>query len=66
MDFEIRKLEAKLIEDINNSQIPIEVKRLVLAEVMEKVVSEANKIVQMQAQEEAKGEDNGIREDSMG
>lgn len=69
MDLSIRNLSNKIIEDLNNaSNIPIEVKRLILVEIMTKVTCEANKQVEQEMRliNVMEGEDNGIREDSMG
>lgn len=58
---EIRLFEQDLIKHINSSVLPIEVKRLVLAEVLEQTKEEAQRIVLT----EMESENNGLREDGL-
>lgn len=45
MDLEIRQFEENLIAFINQANLPIEVKRLVLVETMQKVNDACNKVI---------------------
>lgn len=63
MDLEIRRLKEKLISTLNESEIPIEVKRYVLADVYRAVEQKANEIVDQeflaeQAETEQKKEES--------
>lgn len=61
MDYMIREFENNLIAMINGCQLPMEVKRLVLTNVLSQVREEANKLII-----EQKGAvDAGIREDTV-
>lgn len=57
MDCQIRSFEDGIISNINASDLPIEVKRLVLAEILHKVEVESNKIIRQAKESEVK--DNG-------
>lgn len=57
MDCQIRDFEDEIIGVINDSDLPIEVKRLVLAEILHKVEVESSKIIRQAKESEVK--DNG-------
>lgn len=48
MDYKIRKFEIDIIEMINKNELPLELKRLVLVEVLAKVSSAAETSISMQ------------------
>lgn len=54
MNSEIRRLEDKIIDDINEADLPIEVKRLVLSDVLNLVTRQADKEVINEVAENAK------------
>ncbi len=56
MDLEIIKFRNKLIQDINSEQLPLEVKRLVLNEILGKLEIAVNEFVQSQMKEEEDGQ----------
>lgn len=64
MDYEIRQLSNQLIDLINSKQLPIEVKRLVLAEIYSKVSAEANKQI-IEQQKIINGGENELSENNM-
>jgi len=55
MDKDIRELKLKLAQTLNESEIPIEVKRLVLSEIIREVESLADRVI---AEQISKGEQN--------
>lgn len=62
MDKEIRQMKNDIINVLNEARLPIEVKRLVLAEVMSEVKEKANEVILNQiaeTQEESEVNDNG-------
>lgn len=60
MDLEIRLFEENLVSTINESQLPIEIKRLVVANILTKIESEAYRIINEQAQaKESEVEEDG-------
>lgn len=52
MDKDIRELKLKIIAVLNESELPIEVKRLVLAEIYREVESLAEQVISQQIKEE--------------
>ena len=50
MNLEIRKLEETIVSVVNSSQIPTEVKRLVVADVLHKLEVQADKEVMLEVQ----------------
>lgn len=56
MDCQIRSFEDEIISSINASNLPIEVKRLVLAEILHKVEVESNKIIRQAKESEVKND----------
>lgn len=54
-DLEIKELEQRIISELNNADCPMEVKRLVLAEIYEGVVGATRSVVesQLKARQEA-------------
>lgn len=52
MDYEIRKMKNQLVGVLNNAPLPIEVKRLALAELLREVEQKANEIISQQIQAE--------------
>lgn len=61
MDLEIIKFRNKLVQDINDEKLPLEVKRLVLNEILGRLEIAVNEFVQSQMKEEEDGKD--IHED---
>lgn len=53
MDLIIREFKNKLVADINEAKLPMEVKRLVLAEIMTEVCDITEKLIQEQNKKEA-------------
>lgn len=51
MNFKIRELEDKIIAMLNASDIPIEAKRLILADLLNIVTNESTKIIAMEIKE---------------
>lgn len=51
MDYYIRKFRADLVNMINDSVLPIEVKRMVLQGVLHEVEEEANRVISMQIEQ---------------
>ena len=54
MDLDIRRLTEKIISDLNESQIPIEVKRYVLKDIYLQVEAKAEEIIKEEQAEEKK------------
>lgn len=64
MDLEIKMLRKKIVDDLNASAVPMEVKRLILVEILEEVKESVDKVLQLQLEEQNKqkereGEKNG-------
>ena len=57
MDCQIRDFEDEIIGVINTSNLPMEVKRLAIVEILHKVEAESNKIIRQVRESEVK--DNG-------
>ncbi len=51
MNLEIRQLEDILIKALNESELPIEVKRLIVADVYHQILKEADKIIAQEVKE---------------
>lgn len=51
MDLEIRRFKQGIIQFINDSTLPLEVKRLVLAEVVNMVTSASDEVIKQQVQQ---------------
>lgn len=49
MDYMIRELKNKIVEDLNEAQLPMEVKRLVLTEILKDVCVIAEQLIQEQS-----------------
>ena len=47
-DKDIRELEEILVQDINNSKVPMEVKRLILVDIMQKITFAAEREIERQ------------------
>lgn len=47
-DKDIRDFEELLVKDINNSRIPMEVKRLILVDIMQKITFAAEREIERQ------------------
>lgn len=70
MDLAIRRFHSSLVEKINESQLPMEVKHLVLKDIVTQLKQETDKCInaelkqEMMAQEQLKqeegGEDKGV------
>lgn len=52
MDYMIRELKNKIVEDLNEAQLPMEVKRLVLTEILKDVCVIAEQLIQEQSKKE--------------
>lgn len=52
MDLMIMRFREKLVQDINESPLPLEVKRLVLSEIITKVEIATNEAIQKELKEE--------------
>lgn len=52
MDLMIMRFREKLVQDINESPLPLEVKRLVLSEIITKVEIATNEVIQKELKEE--------------
>ena len=64
MDLEIKMLRKKIVDDLNASAVPMEVKRLILVQILAEVKESVDKILQLQLEEqnkqkESEGEKNG-------
>ena len=64
MDLEIKMLRKKIVDDLNASAVPMEVKRLILVEILAEVKESVDKVLQLQLEEQNKqkereGEKNG-------
>ena len=64
MDLEIKMLRKKIVDDLNSSAVPMEVKRLILVEILAEVKESVDKVLQLQLEEqnnqkESEGEKNG-------
>ena len=64
MDLEIKMLRKKIVDDLNASAVPMEVKRLILVEILAEVKESVDKVLQLQLEEqnkqkESEGEENG-------
>ena len=64
MDLEIKMLRKKIVDDLNASAVPMEVKRLILVEILAEVKESVDKVLQLQLEEqnkqkESEGEKNG-------
>lgn len=64
MDLMIKKFEAGLVDYINSAQLPLELKRLVMAEVMVKVEQAVNVAVLEQQKAEEKGAEQDAEKES--
>lgn len=62
MDYEIRSFQYDIVARINKSELPIEVKRLVLLEVLSSLTDAANGIIEQQRVERSANEQS-ISED---
>lgn len=56
MDLEIRNLKNKVISDLNEAVLPMEVKRLVLAEILRDVSAYADQVIAEQISQNDKEE----------
>ena len=63
MNFNIRKLEDDIISILNGSEVPIEAKRLILAEILDKVNKEAERVISLEINREE--EKNVVRESQL-
>lgn len=57
MDKDIRELKLKLVNDLNSAGMPIEVKRLVLAEILREVERLSEQVIAEQIKEQSKEEE---------
>ena len=71
-DLKIRLFRQDLINYINSVELPMEVKRLVLSEVLSQVTNETEKVLQYQLEESKKEEvnsdgiDENLQQDKLG
>ncbi len=66
MDLAIRRLHSSLVEKINEAQLPMEVKLLIVKDIEVQLKQEADKcinaeLVQEQLNQEEGGEDKGVQ-----
>ena len=54
MDLEIKILRKKIVDDLNTSAVPMEVKRLILVEILAEVKESVDKVLQLQLEEQNK------------
>ena len=54
MDLEIKMLRKKIVDDLNASAVPMEVKRLILLEILAEVKESVDKVLQLQLEEQNK------------
>ena len=54
MDLEIKMLRKKIVDDLNTSAVPMEVKRLILVEILAEVKESVDKVLQLQLEEQNK------------
>lgn len=54
MDLEIRRFKQSMVQLINDTNLPLEVKRLVLAEVVSMVTSASDEVIKQQIVESTK------------
>lgn len=67
MDLEIRDLRKKLVDDINCADLPVEVKRLVAAELLTELAAAAGQVIAAQEGERRRaGNEQGIQQDQLG
>lgn len=52
MDLEIRKFEESLVTHINHNNLPIEIKRLIVQEICDKITKAANEEIYSQQKQE--------------
>lgn len=56
MDYLIREFQQKIVLAINEAELPIEVKRLALAEILNSIGEASNKVIAEQISERSKNE----------
>lgn len=67
MDIAIKEFRKKLIDEINQTELPMEVKRLVLCEILSEITAATAQIITEQLKErEANGDEQGIQPDILG
>ena len=54
MDLEIKMLRKKIVDGLNASAVPMEVKRLILVEILAEVKESVDKVLQLQLEEQNK------------
>lgn len=62
MDLEIKLLRKKLIDLLNDSNLPMEVKRLLLAEILAEVKEATDKVIQEQIAEYNNNKESEVTE----
>lgn len=65
MDLTIRAFSNQIVEVLNGNPLPMEIKRLVLEEVLTKVTAEANRQITEQQKKIIGGNADELREDGM-
>lgn len=58
MDKEIRAFQTTIVNDINGAQLPIEVKRLVICNILQELSAKADFVIQSQIEQE-RNKENG-------
>ena len=66
MDLAIREFTAKIVNEINSANLPIEVKRLVLKDIYDKVEKTADSIVMKAVQDRNEKSNNEAKEETEG
>ena len=64
MNVEIRRLEEALVNDINASRVPTEVKRLVVMEVLMKLEAQVEKEIALEMQALSKSEEENTEKEN--
>lgn len=62
MDLEIREFSQAIISFVNASTLPMEVKRLCMAEIMEQIKEESNSCINAQLEERNKEKSKNLKE----
>ena len=60
MDLEIKMLRKKIVDDLNASAVPMEVKRLILVEILAEVKESVDKVLQLQLEEQNKQNESEV------
>lgn len=66
MNIEIRKLENILVATLNNSQAPIEAKRILLENLLMKVKEASDSVIRQELHIQEENDEEDIRKDTLG